>query len=100
MIYSELELKKMVNNGLGNLSVDDEIKFNILNFIHGIHLNKQDFLYESYNSEFFGNLNMVFTKKPLQIFGSVRVVIKDECRKMVFIFNDSGYELAEDIINS
>ena len=99
MIYSKLELKKMVNRGLQNLSVDDEIKFNILNFIHCIYLNKQDFIKESYDSEFFGNLSMVFKKKPGQVFGLVRVFIKDEGRKIEYVFNEKGYEVLEDIIN-
>jgi len=47
MKYSELELKKM--NKMGDLTIEDKIKFNILNFIHTIHLNNQDFIDSSYD---------------------------------------------------
>lgn len=99
MIYSELELRKMVNIDLKNLSIDEEIKFNILNFINCIYLNKQNFIHSSYDTEYLGNLSMVFKKKPGQVFGLVRVIVKDEGRKMEYIFNEKGYELLDDIVN-
>lgn len=71
MKYSELELKKMIKRGID--SIEDEIKFNILNFISTIHHNKQDFIESSYNSEYFGDLGMTFKKKPGQIFGVINV---------------------------
>jgi len=63
MRYSELQLKTIMNKGLRNITIMDEITYNILNFIHCIHLNKQDFYHESFNTKYFGDLEMTFTKK-------------------------------------
>ncbi|MDO9566555.1 MAG: hypothetical protein Q7J15_07435 [Candidatus Desulfaltia sp.] len=94
MKYSEIELKKM--SKAGNLSIEDQIKFNILNFIRTIHLNKQDFIHESYGSEYFGDLPMTFKKKAGQVMGVIHVKTKSEER--TYIFNDRGYELLEDLL--
>ena len=94
MKYSELELKKMRKTG--DLSTEDKIKFNILNFIHTIHLNKQDFIQESYGSEYFGDLPMTFKKNAGQVIGLINVKTKSEER--TYIFNDRGYELLEDLL--
>jgi hypothetical protein len=40
--YSEIEVKKMLK--AGDLSLEEQIKFNILNFIRTIHLNELDFI--------------------------------------------------------
>jgi hypothetical protein len=37
MLYDELELVRMVKKGFRDISIQDEIKFNILNFIDCIH---------------------------------------------------------------
>jgi len=50
--YSEVEVKKMLK--AGELSLEVQIKFNILNFIRTIHLNRQNFIESSFGSEFFG----------------------------------------------
>ena len=42
MKYSEIEVKKMLK--AGDLSLEEQIKFNILNFIRTIHLNELDFM--------------------------------------------------------
>ena len=42
MKYSEIEVKKMLK--AGDLSLEEQIKFNILNFIRTIHLNELDFI--------------------------------------------------------
>ena len=93
MEYSELELKTMLE--AGELSLEEQIKFNILNFIRTIHLNKQDFIQESYYTEFYGELPMKFSKKPGQVMGLVTVKVGDE---RLYVFNDRGYELVDDLL--
>ena len=93
MKYSELELKRM--SKAGDLSIEDQIKFNILNFIRTIHLNKQDFIQESYGTEFYGDLPMTFKKKAGQVMGLITVKADDE---RVYIFNDRGYELLDELL--
>ncbi len=94
MKYSELELKRMIK--AGDLSVEDQIKFNILNFTRTIHRNKQDFIQESYGTEFYGELPMTFKKKAGQVMGLITVKIEGEER--TYIFNDRGYELLDDLL--
>lgn len=67
MKYSEIAVKKMLK--AGDLSLEEQIKFNILNFIRTIHLNELDFIESSFGSEFFGELPMTFKKNPGQVFG-------------------------------
>jgi site-specific DNA-adenine methylase len=94
MKYSELELKRMIK--AGDLSIEDQIKFNILNFIRTIHLNKQDFIQESYGTEFYGELTMTFRKKAGEVMGLISVKIEDDER--TYVFNDCGYELLDDLL--
>lgn len=93
MKYSELELKRM--SKAKELSIEDQIKFNILNFIRTIHLNKQDFVQESYSTEFYGELPMTFRKKTGQVMGLITVKAEDDER--TYVFNDRGYELLDDL---
>jgi hypothetical protein len=46
MKYSELAVKKLLK--AKDLSIDDRIKVNILNFIRTIHLNEEDFIESTY----------------------------------------------------
>jgi hypothetical protein len=92
--YSENELDKMLE--AGNLSLEDEINFNILNFIRTIHLNNQNFIESSFGSEFFGELPMTFQKKSGQVMGLITATINGEVRK--FVFNDKGYEKLDDLL--
>lgn len=94
MKYSELELQRMIK--AGDLSIEDQIKFNILNFIRTIHLNRQDFIQESYDTEFYGELPMTFTKKAGQIMGLISV--KSDGDERTYVFNDQGYELLDDLL--
>ena len=94
MKYSENEVKKMLK--MGHLSLEDAIKFNILNFIRTIHLNELDFIESSFDSEFFGDLPMTFQKKPSQVIGLITATINGEVRK--YVFNDKGYEKLDDIL--
>ncbi len=94
MQYSELELKNMLKDG--SLSIEEQVKFNILNFIRTIHLNEQDFIQESYYTEFYGELPMKFSKRAGQVMGLVTVKVGDEERE--YVFNDCGYELLDDLL--
>jgi len=94
MQYSELELKTMLK--AGNLNIEEQIKYNILNFIRTIHLNKQDFIQESYHTEFYGELPMKFSKRAGQVIGLITVKVGDDER--VYVFNDRGYELVDDLL--
>ncbi len=94
MKYVELELRKM--SKAGDLSIEDQIKFNILNFIRTIHLNKQDFIQESYCTDFYGELPMAFRKKAGQVVGLITV--KAEGDEQTYVFNDRGYELLDELL--
>ena len=92
--YSEIEIKKLLKTK--DLSIDDKIKANILNFIRTIHLNGDNFIESIYGSEFFGELPMTFKKKPGQVMGLITATISGEVRK--YVFNDKGYEQLDDIL--
>ena len=92
--YSEIEVKKMLK--AGDLSLEEQIKFNILNFIRTIHLNRQNFIESSFGSEFFGELPMTFQKNPGQVMGLITATINGEVQK--YVFNDKGYEPLEDLL--
>lgn len=95
MKFSELEIKKMLKSG--DLSLEEQIKFNILNYIWTIHLNDEDFIETSYRTEFFGKLPMTFMKNHGQVMGLITATIDGEVRK--YVFNDKGYEPLEDLIS-
>lgn len=92
--YTEITVKKMLI--AGDLSLEDQIKFNILNFIRTIHLNELDFIESSFGSEFFGALPMTFKKNAGQVMGLITATINGEVRK--YVFNDKGYEPLEDLL--
>lgn len=96
MKYSEIEVKKMLK--AGDLSLEEQIKFNILNFIRTIHLNlnRQNFIESSFGSEFFGELPMTFKKNPGQVMGLITATINGEVQK--YVFNDKGCEPLEDLL--
>ena len=79
-------------------TLEDTIKLDILSFIRTIHSNKHDFIDESYDTEFFGDLGMSFKKKSGQVMGLITVNIKSEDRKLIYIFNERGYELLDDLL--
>ena len=62
MKYNELQLKKMMKKGFDNLTVDEVISIDILNFIRAIHLNKQDFYSARFDTQYFGDREMTFNK--------------------------------------
>ena len=94
MKYSEIEVKKLLKTG--NLSLEDQVKVNILNFIRTIHLNKQDFIDSTYGAEFFGDLPMTFKKKSGQVMGLITATVNGDVQK--YVFNDQGYEELEDLL--
>ena len=98
MLFDELELTRMVKRGLKDIDVQDEIKFNILNFIHCIHLNKQDFFRNSFNSQLFGDLEMTFKKKPNSLIGYCKVFIKADNKEINYLYTENGYELLDDVL--
>jgi len=99
MLFNEVELTRMVKRGLKDIDVKDEIKFNILNFIHCIHLNKQDFFRNSFNSQLCGDLEMTFKKKPNSLIGHCKVFIMDENKEINYLYTENGYELLDDVLN-
>lgn len=98
MLFDEAELKKMVKNGFEKITVEEEIKFNILNFIQCIHLNKQNFYETRFDSKLFGDLEMTFKKDGNCLIGYCRAVIKKENRVVEYLFTDGGYEELNQII--
>jgi len=94
MKYSELAVKKLLK--AKDLSIDDQIKANILNFIRTIHLNEEDFTESAYGSQFFGELPMAFQKNEGQVMGLITATVNGEVRK--YVFNDQGYEPLEDLL--
>jgi len=98
MRFSEVELRKRVKKGLHNLTPKEEIDFNILNFIHCIHLNKQDFYSERFDSKFYGEIEMTFKKSHGSLIGHCRVKIAKENRVTDYLFTENGYELLRDVV--
>lgn len=94
MRYSEIEIMKLLKSG--ELSLEDEIKFNILNFIRTIYLNEQDFIESSFGSAFFGELPMTFKKREGQVMGMITATVNGKVQK--YVFNKQGYELLEDLL--
>jgi hypothetical protein len=95
MMFSELELERMDKDGV--FSVEDEIKYNILNFIRVIHLNRQNFIQEAYASEYFGKLPMTFRKNAGQVAGLVTAMVEGALR--MYVFTDRGYEELDDLLS-
>jgi len=71
MKYNYLQLKKMMKKD--NLTVDEVIFIDILNFIRTIHLNKQDFYSARFDTQYFGDREMTFKKKANCLIGHCRV---------------------------
>ncbi len=98
MRYSEIELKRLLNKGHENLTTEEEIAANILNFISCIHLNKQDFYSESFSSQYYGELEMDFQKKANCLIGSCRVHIKKQDKILFYLFTENGFEELRDVV--
>ena len=94
MRYSELEVKRLLK--MSELSLEDKVKVNILNFIRTIYLNQQDFIASSFDSQFFGDLPMTFRKKEGQVMGVVIATVNGQ--KQMYLFTEDGYERLEDVL--
>lgn len=94
MKYSEIEINRLLKSK--DLSLEDQVKVNILNFIRMIHLNEQNFINSSFGSEFFGELPMTFQKKAGQVIGIITATVNGEVR--TYVFNDKGYEELVDLL--
>lgn len=97
MKYNELELKKMMKKGFDNLSLDELISIDILNFIRTIHLNKQDFYSARFDTQYFGDREMTFQKEENCLIGHCRVSLKDKARVIDFLFTENGYEMLSEL---
>ena len=94
MRYSELEVKRLLK--IPDLSLDNQVKVKILNFIRTIHLNEQDFIASSFDSKFFGELPMTFRKKEGQVIGGVIATVNGQ--KQMYLFTEVGYEHLEYVL--
>ncbi len=77
-------------------SVEDEIEFNILNFLRSIRTIGGDFIDTPYRTQHFGALPMSFRKKAGQMIGLITVEVNDEMQR--YVFNGEGYEKLEDLL--
>ena len=91
MRYTEPIIKK-------NMTPEEEISFNILNFISAIHLNGDDFIESGYDSKYFGDLPMTFFKKPGQVVGIITAEVKGKIKR--YLYNDQGYENLDELLRS
>ena len=78
------------------MTPEEEINFNILNFISTIHLNGDDFIETDYDSKFFGDLPMTFSKKSGQVVGIITAEVTG--KKIKYVFNDQGYENLDELL--
>lgn len=93
-----MELKRILNKSHKNMTTEDGIAANMLNFINCICLNKQDFYSEPFNSQFFGDLEMNFQKPGNCLIGHCQVAIKNESRVLDYLFTENGFELLQDVV--
>ncbi len=98
MRYSELELKRLFNKGHGSLTREEEIAANILNFIHAIHLNGQNFYSEAFDSQYYGELEMDFQKPRNCLIGHCHVETENEEQVQDYLFTENGFELLQDVM--
>ncbi|KAF1084781.1 hypothetical protein SPSYN_01951 [Sporotomaculum syntrophicum] len=98
MKYNELELKKLMKKGFDNLSLDEQISIDILNFIRIVYLNKQDFYASRFDTRYFGAVEMTFSKPANCLIGRCRVSLKDEGKAIDYLFTENGFELLNGIV--
>lgn len=82
MRFSELELKRALRRA--KQSKEDGVKFNILNFIHTIHLNQLNFIAESFRSDYYTDPPMTFRKEDGQVVGIISATIDGKEHRYVF----------------
>jgi hypothetical protein len=98
MILSEKEYKRLIESGYANDSVENEIELNLLNFIRVIHLNRQNFYSESFDSQHYGDLEMTFKKNSNCLIGHCRAENKKEGIVVNYLFTENGFELVDDVL--
>ena len=98
MLYSKNELRRLVKKGYKNLTIEDEITFNLLNYIDCIHSNGQNFYRESFDSKYFGDLEMTFTKSGNCLIGHCRVIDKKKNMIYDYLFTENGFEMLYNVI--
>lgn len=94
MEYSEQAVMNLL--AADNLSIEEEIQANILNFIRMIHINQLDFIESAFDSAYFGALPMTFKKNPGQVMGLITATVDGEMRQ--YVFTDEGYESMADLM--
>lgn len=99
MQFSEIQLKRLLKKGYENFTTEDKISFNILNFINCVHLNKEDFYSEYFESKHFGDIEMEFNKPPNCLIGHCKVKIKENNKTIYYLFTENGYEKLEDVMD-
>lgn len=98
MIFSEKEYKRLLESGYANDGVKNEIELNLLNFIRVIHLNRQDFYSESFDSQYYGDLEMTFKKNSNCLIGHCRAENKNEGIVVNYLFTENGFEFVDDVL--
>lgn len=88
MRFSLQELDRMLKRA--KHSKEDEVKFNILNFIHTIHLNRLSFIEESFKTDYYIDPFMTFRKKAGQVVGIVTAII--DCKEHRYVFTEHRFE--------
>ena len=94
MRFSQLELDRTLKRA--KHSKEDEVKFNILNFIDTIHLNRLDFIAESFRSDYYVDPPMTFRKEAGQVIGIVTATIDGKEHR--YVFTDQGYEALDELL--
>lgn len=97
MSFSEIGLKKIVDKGFNNVSLEKGITFNILNFIHCIYLNHQDLCNSFFDSQIFGDVEMTFGKDEGSLIEYYGIVIKRENWVIDYLFTENAFELLQDV---
>ncbi|MGP4073245.1 hypothetical protein ACTWQB_11900 [Piscibacillus sp. B03] len=93
MQYSEIVIDRLMS--ADELSTEEEICVNILNFIRTIQHNQLDFISTEYDSQYFGELPMTFRKEAGQVFGMITATVEGHVKK--YVFNERGYESMDDL---
>jgi len=99
MRYTEDAMNRMVKRSKrGPISLEDEIHFNLLNFIRVIHLNQQDFYSAAYNTQYYGDLEMEFMKEPNCLVGYCRATDNSNGLIYEYLFTENGFEPLENVL--
>lgn len=100
MRYSETEFRKQMKEfqKTNQHSPEWEAELNILGFINTIHNNRQDFYRSSFDSHFYGDIELWFKKDIDRLFGYCRVLFTTENLVKEYIFTDQGFEPMDRVV--